>query len=64
MSATNLLQRYNFLAAEDDEAGTVVQVVFYAHVSKAGGCEEGGGFDAEGFVDFYYANAVCGEQAG
>ena len=49
---------------EDDEAGAVVQVVFYAHVSEAGGCEEGGGFDAEGFVDFDYAGAVCREQAG
>ena len=47
------------LAAEDDEAGAVVEVVFDADVCEAGGGEEGGGFDAEGFVDFDYAGAVC-----
>lgn len=64
MSATNLLQWYNFLSAEDDETGAVVQVVFDADVSEAGGCEEGGGFGTEGLVDFDYAGAVCREQAG
>ena len=64
MSATNLLQRYNFLAAEDDKAGAVVEVVFDADVCEAGGGEESGGFRAEGFIDFDYAHAVCREQAG
>ena len=64
MSATNLLQRYNFLASEDDEAGAVVEVVFDADVCEAGGGEESGGFRAEGFIDFDYAGAVCREQAG
>ena len=58
------LRRHCVLAAEDYETGAVVEVVFDAHVSEAGGCEEGGGFDAEGFIDFDYAGAVCREQAG
>ena len=46
------------LSAENHKARTIVEIVFDSDIIETGFGEEGGSFDAKGFVNFDYACTI------